>query len=40
MQLEKDVRARDAAVRELEEGNLRLVITMATKESGSVPHFP
>ena len=31
MQLEKDVRARDAAVRELEEGNLRLVITMATK---------
>jgi len=28
MQLEKDVRARDAAVRELEEGNLRLVITL------------
>ena len=27
MQLEKDVLARDAAVRELEEGNLRLVIT-------------
>ena len=34
MQLEKDVRARDAAVRELEEGNLRLVITMATKFQG------
>ena len=34
MQLAKDVLARDAAVRELEEGNLRLVITMATKFQG------
>ena len=34
MKLEKDVLARDAAVRELEEGNLRLVITMATKFQG------
>ena len=34
MKLEKDVLARDAAVRELEEGNLRLVITIATKFQG------
>jgi len=34
MKLEKDVLARDAAVRELEEGNLRLVITLATKFQG------
>jgi RNA polymerase primary sigma factor len=34
MKLETDVLARDAAVRELEEGNLRLVITIATKFQG------